>query len=204
MALFNERTIIGNIYCQNQLIEFRNSVVDYFNNCEFDEWDRSFRENEKARSLRSILNQNLLNIQEIIHGADVATYITYTAAPIAGGRRQNIDLILNVFQLHQYEIESNYLLDFVDRAIGVYKRDQNKSIFRTFNPFFWIGVLLDLIVSVPFKLLGKAGINTKAIEESIFGKISKFILYIVSLIAGVITIAQPLGWLDRLKNLVGL
>ena len=87
----------------------------------------------------------------------------------------------------------------LDRAIGVYRRDQNKSILRTLNPFFWAGILLDLVVNVPFKFLGKSGLNTKAIEESFLGKIFKFMLYIVSLIGGIITIAQSIGFLDKLK-----
>lgn len=204
MILFNKRTIWGNLHCQDKLIEFRNSIVDYFNNCSFDEWSRHFSENENARSIRSNLNQNLPYIEDIVNGADVTTYITYTPPPIVGGYRQNINLVANIFHLHQFEIEPTYLLDVVDRAIGVYKSDQKKSLVRTFNPFFWVGILLDLVVSIPFTLLGKAGLNTKAIEESILGKISKFILYIVSLIAGIITIAQPLGWLDRLKNFITL
>jgi len=203
MVSFNKRTIWGNIHCQNQLIEFRNNVVDYFNNCRFDEWNNEIHEDEKAMTLRSNLNQNLLNIQEIVHCADVATHLIYTPPAMIGGYRQNIDVISNIFNLHQYSIEPKHLLDFVDRAIGVYRNDQKKSLVRTFNPIFWIGVLLDLIVSAPFKLLRKAGINTKEIEESYIGKIAKFILYVVSLIAGVISIAQPLGWLDYLIKSFG-
>jgi len=205
MVPFNKRTIIGNIYCQRQLIEFRNSVIDYFNNCEYGDYlTRDFSENDKARCLRSTLNRNLLSIQDIVYYADVTSHIIYTPPPIVGGYVQNINLISNIFHLYQYEIEPKYLLDFIDRAIGVYKNDQIKSLLRTFNLFFWIGILLDFIVSAPFKLLGRAGISTKEIEESNLGKIAKLILYITSLAAGVVSIAQPLGWLDHLKKMIGL
>ena len=97
MVSFNKRTIWGNIHCQNQLIEFRNNVVDYFNNCRFDEWNNEIHEDEKAMTLRSNLNQNLLNIQEIVHCADVATHLIYTPPAMIGGYRQNIDVISNIF-----------------------------------------------------------------------------------------------------------
>ena len=202
MVLINKRTIWGIIYCQNQLVEFRNNLVDYFNNCQLGDWSNEIHENDRATTLRSNLNQNLLNIQEIIHGADVETYLIYTPPAMVGGYRQNIDVISNIFHLHQYKIKPKHVLDFIDRAIGVYKNDERKSLIRTFNPFFWIVVLLDFIVSAPFKLLGKVGVNAKLIEQSNVGKIAKFILYIVSLLAGVISIAQPLGWLEHLKKFI--
>lgn len=204
MKKFNERTILGNLSCQKELVDFKSTVVEYFNNCQFEGWDNRMIENEVARAARSTLNQNLRKIQKIILGANISSSITYSPPPMIGGYRQDIDLVANIFYLHQFRIEPTFLLDVADRAIGVYREDQLMSLIRTFNPLFWFGTVLDYFVSIPFKILRKAGINTAGIESSFIGKFLKFIFWLVSLAAAIVTVAQPLGWLDYLKTLLRL
>jgi hypothetical protein len=119
-----------------------------------------------------------------------------------GGYRQDINLVTNVFNLHRYEIEPNNLLDFIDRSIGRYEHDRIYSILRTINPFYWLGRILDLIISLPFRFLQNAGIKTKKFEESIFGKVAKLILSLVTLVASSLTILKILDYLDPVKNFI--
>lgn len=64
-------------------------------------------------------------------------------------------------------------------------------------------------MAIPFSLLAKAGFNRTKIEDSFIGRIAKFVLYVVALlasllgiIASLLTIVQVLGYLDALKEVL--
>lgn len=196
MTWYKKRTILGNRYCCNKLCDFRSDVIEYFNNVTYDRFNRYLAENEAASRMRPRINESLHEAHEIVVSTGVNPVLTYSPPPAIGGYRQNIDIFHNIFNMYRYEIEPNDLLDFIDRAIGRYESDRLNSIARTFNPFFWFGRFLDLIVSIPFRFLKKAGVSTKLIEDSVVGKLAKFILYIVTLVASILTILQLLGYLD--------
>lgn len=202
MKWYKKRTIFGNTYCLNMLYEFRENIITYFNNARYDDFDRAFHENETALNTRSKINETVHEVHDIILYSGISPVITYTPPPMIGGYRQEIDVLTNIFNMHRYEIGPNDLLDFIERSIGRYKSDKTNSIIRTINPFFWFGQFLDLIVSIPFRFLKKAGLSSKAIEESLIGKIAKFILYVASLFASVLTILQILGLLDKSINFI--
>lgn len=201
MVWYKKRTIIGNTYCLRKLDDFRNDLILYFNNIERS-FGLEFIENSTGKQVRTKINRYVNEVHEIIITSGISTEVTYTPPPMIGGYRQNIDLVSNIFNFHMYQIEPNNLLDIVDRAIGRYESDRAQSIVRTLNPFFWFGRFLDILVSLPFRFFQRAGISTKAFEESFFGKIAKLILYLVSLAASFLTILQILGYLDPVKNFI--
>jgi len=72
------------------------------------------------------------------------------------------------------------LVNMTERAIAVYKKDGGKAKQRTYCPLFWIALLIDCLVSLPFEALGKAGFNQNRIEVSFIGKLVKYAFYIIS------------------------
>jgi len=154
-------------------------------------------ESEGARRARGETNRLLDECRSIIVLAGVSPIITYVPPPAIGGYVQRIDILTNLFNLHNFEISLDTVFDHIDRAIGVYERDEFRACIRTFNPFFWLGLLLDFIVEIPFSLLGKAGFNKSTIEESLLGRIAKTIMYLVTLLASLLTILQLTGYLER-------
>ncbi len=196
MTYYNKRTIFGNRYCQHHLNEFRNDIIEYFNNVQYDRYERGNIENESAIQVRSIINQKVPLAHKLISATGIDTKILYSPPPMIGGYRQNIDVLANIFNLRTYSISPVTVLDLVDRAIGVYVHDETSSLIRTLNPLFWLGELLDFIISLPFRLLRRAGIPTQKIEESYFVKIAKVMLYIVSLLAGL----EQLGWIKVISS----
>lgn len=107
--------------------------------------------------------------------------MTYTPPPAIGGCIQNIDLIDNLFNLQNYDIEVQTLIDIIDRALGIYERDLKNSIIRTLNLFFWLEKSLELISSLPFYLLGSVGFNRLRLETSDIGKLVKFIIKLITI-----------------------
>jgi len=72
------------------------------------------------------------------------------------------------------------LINMAERAMAIYRKDSSRAKQRTYNPFFWIALFVDYLVSLPFETLGKVGFNQKKIEASFVGKLIKCILYIFS------------------------
>ena len=80
------------------------------------------------------------------------------------------------------------LINDSEKAIAIYKKDSKRAKQRTYNPFFWIILLIDYLVSFLFEALSRAGFKQKRIEASFVGKLIKFIFYVLSsLFLGIIT-----------------
>ncbi len=155
------------------LTKFRSLIVEYFNNVSF-EYSIPI-ENRVAKDARRNINLILNEVNSVIISAGIKTVAYYSG----GGSGGSIDLIQNVFNLHYYLIGYEQVLDMVDRAIGVYESDKSNALLRTLNPLFWISLILDYIVSLPFKFVGKMGFNQSRIESSIVGRIVKGIFYLI-------------------------
>ena len=183
----------------SKLIEFRDLVFRYFNNVTFGYVE--IRENQEALRIRPFINFNMQKVHSIILASGIKPNLIYSPPPVTGSGPMNVDIIQNIFLLHKYDVESNYLLDFIDRSIGVYNEDKFHSLLRTINPFFWISLIFAYIVSLPFKLLGELGFNQSKIESSILGRSLKAVLYLIGLSASLYTILPPmikLGYFDMI------
>lgn len=155
-----------------------------------------------ALEAREKINRIMNEIQRIIFYAGVQTVVQYIPPAVTGGYIQNIDLIENIFNLFTYKIPQNRLIDSVDRAIGVYENNKLPAFLRAINPFFYIGLLLDLIVRFPFVLIERAGFDGQKAESSLIGRAIKAIFYIISLLAALLTVLQLLDYLEPVKEVV--
>ena len=215
-------TILENRNRLNILLEFRKLVVDYFN-LEF-EPPKSEPKSELAKALRAVrgednktegqgqveirakINLMLNKISDAMYSAGIRPVLYYSPPPMIGGLAGNIDLVQNIFNLHRFQIGCDELLDFIERTIGIYENDKTRAKIRVFNPFFWIGLIFDYIARLPIKLLGKLGFNQSKVEDSLFGKITKgliwFLLSISGIAVSILTITEKLGYLDKLKSII--
>jgi len=199
---YKKITIWGNHKRVKLLNEFKGLIITYFNNIEQLDWSLNVRENEKAKQMRTEINKNLNKIHSFIVLAGVNPEINYFPPPAVGGVALDIDVVNDIFNLHHFLIDPQQLLDFIDRAIGIYENDRLNSLLRTINPLFWIGLILDYIVSLPFKIIGGIGFDQKKIESSNIGKIVKGILYLIVVFASFLTVLEKLGYLEKLRLLI--
>ncbi len=179
------------------LIKFRKLVVNYFN-MEYDSFP-PLGGNQENIKLRHEINLCLAEIYSYIISAGVAPTIYYSPPPAIGGIAGCVDLIHNIFHLHKFEISPQYIIDNVDRTIGIYEGDKKNALFRTLNPFFWIGRVIDFIVEIPFRFMGKIGFNREKIESSLLGRVIKGILYLITVCASFLTILEKLGYLSNFR-----
>ncbi len=171
------------------LVEFRNQVVDYFNDITSFTTFRTI-EGKTAEKLRIKINRNLRNIYSILLAVGVS--------PLVG----DIDILQNIFLIPKLPlVEPQRLLDHIERAIGVYEHDQKKATWRTINPLFWLGLLLDYFVNLPFKVIGRFGFDQMKVETSILGRIIKGVGWLFTRLAAFLTVLQLIGYLEKFKSL---
>jgi len=119
-----------------RLAEFRALVIEYFNNSSAERMGVERIEEPEAEEARVKINRMMDEVHDIILYAGVKPWIRYIPPPAVGGYIQNIDLVQNIFNLHRFQIAPNNLLDFVDRAIGIYENNSGPAFRRAINPFF--------------------------------------------------------------------
>ena len=192
----------------NKLVEFHQLVIEYFNNIDV-EWISDRRiENQAAQMARTKINQAIPEAHSIIHHSGINPNLTVIPAPAVGGRVTTVNLIHNIFILDKFYMgeeadrECNDILDIIERVIGIYKSNHKSALIRTFNPFFYLGWLFDIISDLPFIAIGKFGFNQQKAKMSVMGRLVKGILYLITVLAAFLTILYLLDFLGPFKQFV--
>ena len=102
----------------------------------------NYNEKPEATDAKLAINLVLKNAYAIICHADIKTYTASTPSVSIRGRGKNMNLILNIFNLGRNEIEPDIAIEYIERAIAVYKTNRAASLIRVINPFFWMSVAL--------------------------------------------------------------
>ncbi|HOY64126.1 MAG TPA: hypothetical protein PK745_13220 [bacterium] len=191
MRRYDKTTFWENANRTKALNVFRSNVVDYFN------LDASGEKREHARSheTRSTLNRQANNVKRIVSSADISLNIAYQPA-FQNHILKNINIIDNLFVLDRNALP--HVVDILDRAIGMYETDRLSSIWRTFNPLFWLGLLIDRIMTITVKIF-QPEYDSEKIEASKSGRIIKGVIQLVFFAAAFLAILDYIGWLDSLK-----
>lgn len=199
---YNKITIFENRRRVRVLEEFRELVNGYFDNIEYDWMADEPIEDQRAQDIRSQINLKLNRASRVVHLSGVSTIFYYHSPPAVGGLAGEVELLANIFNLHRLQLDIRKVLDPIDRTLGVYNDDRVNSILRTITPFFWIGMVFNYLVSLPFVLLGKVGFDRSKIEENIIGKIAKTFFHLIIGIASFLTILHLLGYLENFRSLI--
>ena len=190
----------------NKLIEFRDLVVQYFNNQTGTvqaDFQNKNTENKPVQITSTDINLALVEIHHIITSSGISTKFIYTAPPFLGGRSTKFDLIFDMFNLYEFGIPPQKVVDIIEISIGVYESNRTKSISRMFNPFFWLGWVADAISEVLFDVMGEFGSGRQNAEKSAIGKISKGIIYFVTnIVVPLLLLLQLLDLLEPVKQFV--
>ena len=183
----------------NKLREFRPLMIRYFNNSRVGFGGGRVEESAAKEARREI---NLLRdeIHSIILNSGIDPSFSWTPPAAVGDDETEIDLIEDVFNLDQFDIGPNNLLDLIDRAIGIYDSNRKSAFIRTFNPFFYLGLVLDTISDLPFIAIGILGFNRQKIKTSAIGRLVKGILYLTIIVAAVLTILHLLDFVEPIKQ----
>ena len=190
-----------------KLAEFRELVINYFQHSQYQQplgVDPRRVEEEAAIEARIYINRIMVEIHDIIRHSRINPILTYTPPPAVGGYVQQVDVIHNIFFLDRFGMGVKEVLDFVDRVIGIYESNHRASLFRIYNPFFYLGILSDVISDFPFIALSKLGYDREKAESSTLGRLLKGVLYLIAaliaFLAAFLTILQLLDFLEPVKQ----
>ncbi len=199
MARYKRMTIFQNVDSLRTLKRFRKLAEGYFENVDYGSYGLTVSENRKAKAIRSQLNLMLERVKRSLRDVDLRSEICPVPPVDAPESEEGIYLVENIFNLHALKISPQTLLDYVERAMGVYRDEKSRALIRTFSPLFWMSVLLDCAAALPFAILGALGLNRSAMETSPLGKLFKGSLR-AAIVAGALALAlHTLGYLDPVK-----
>lgn len=116
------------------------------------------------------------------------------------GYSGHINTIECLFTLDRFRIPLSTAIDYLDRTIGIYERELVKLRRASWNPFYWLKLAFLWLLGFPFKILGAAGFNASALEQSLGGKIVKAVVGFVAFVAALLQVLSllglPTGWKD--------
>lgn len=204
MQAYNRIPIWENLKRTQCLVELLKLLGQYYANSKYDVYEFKRIENEVSNKIRSQINYSLIQNHKIVESAGISTCVQHTPPPAIGGYIQNIDILYNYHNLDHYQISCRAVADILETAIGVYEADKKASLIRTLNPFYWIGHIVRVIVSIPFTVIDRAGFDAEKASNSLFGKFYKVIAETIIFIAGLLTILHLMGWLESVKGAIQL
>ena len=202
MAHFKRMTIFQNLECIRTLKKFKRLAERYFENVDYGSYGLTAVEKPKAKAIRSQLNLMLERAKRALSSVEIGPDICDASRATSPEHEEGVYLVENIFHLHQSKISPQTLLDYVERAIGVYRDDKLKSLMRTLNPIFWVGIVLDCISGLPFAILDALGCNRSRMEESSFGKFLKGCFRVAVVVTVLAVILHHEGYLDPLEQKV--
>jgi hypothetical protein len=109
------------------------------------------------------------------------------------GVQRHVNVIENLFNLDAQQIPASKAFDYLDRVIGEYERLQARLRKQSWNPFYWLRLGFLAVLESPFTILGAAGFNAKAIEQTIAGRVAKLVVGVVIFAAALLQVLSLLG-----------
>ena len=193
-------TTFQNLQSIRTLKKFKKLAERYYENVDYASYGLTVLEKPKAKAIRSQLNLMLERAKRALSCADISPDICDPFRPTAHDHEEGVYLVENIFNLHQLKISPQTLLDYVERAIGVFRDDKFKSLIRTLNPLFWLSIVLDYTSSLPFAILGALGFNRSKIEEGSLGKFLKGCFRVAVVVTVLAVILDHQGYLDPIEQ----
>lgn len=184
---------------RRRLSEFRERVVAHFSagHAQSPVGRATSEENESVDTRRA-LNLRIEEAKQIVASAMGSAVVQWSPPPAIGGRPINVDLFDNLFHLDRFSITPSWMIDALDRVIGIYEADEAAAWRRTVNPIWWLGRGLTWFSLTPFRVLNVAGFHTSRFEDSFAGRLVRAATVLIPVVAGLLAMLDTLGWLGHI------
>lgn len=173
------------------LEQFRDDVEAFFQQAHWNP-EEDWVQDDGAKALRRRINERLREAEVACYFVGVGQPLDYAPPPAVGGLAGQVDLFRNIFNFPRLRLPIELLTDELDRAIGIYRSWLGPLWRKLFNPFYWIGRLLEAISRIPFRILASAGFDLDKAEGSLLGKIVSAIIQFAVALAAIIKGASSL------------
>jgi hypothetical protein len=186
--------------CKRRLAElrqFREIVLSYFAGTGFDTMGRRHA-SESVIPLRTEINKLIPETVRSCYRVGQGISLSYLD-PVTG-YSGHINTIENLFSLDRFRIPVAKAIDYLDRTIGIYERELPKLRRASWNPLYWLKLAFLWIIGFPFRILGAAGFNANALEQTLGGKVVKatvgFVLFMAAMLQVLSLLGLPTSWRD--------
>jgi hypothetical protein len=156
-----------------------------------------------AEECRSEINRRLPSVKEMVRLADISALRDW-ATVRKDDERVQIDVLEQLWYLEKLRLSYRAPSDLVEEAIGKYQADQFNSWVRTFNPFYWIGRLINLVIGELFNVVALVGANPETARNSstghIISVIGKFLGWLACIVAAVIAVLEFFGFETPIRH----
>jgi hypothetical protein len=181
-------------------MKFKKMIELYFGKADQGSSRRAVPDDVVAKRTRSQLNLNLEKVKRALLAVDISPNVPGTRRTGPGQRPRDIDLVEDIFSLHQHKISPQTLVDHVERAVGIYRDDRGRATLRTINPLYWLSVLLDYAGRLPSFILVGLGMDRERFEGTALGDFLKGSFRLALLLALGLVGLHYAGLLDPLKS----
>ncbi len=163
------------IDCFNHATIFKNELL---NSYYLDEKDRKklSEADNIIDTCREKIAKKTIRAIEISDKYGVSTSILSIPPPIIGGPMIPVNIYEAVLNDNSYgrKMNSQLIMDAINKTIGQIEVQKKKDIINIFNPMFWIKLLFVKIIRIPFVILSMSGFNIEKIENHLISKLFKF------------------------------
>ena len=104
--------------------------------------------------------------------ADLQSY----PAPAVGGPVIPVNLFYAILNDDSHGgVDRQRIVDTINELVGQLDDRKKREFSAAINPFHWLGVLIELLLSLPFWLISKTGFDVSKIEDNLWGKLFKIV-----------------------------
>jgi len=134
-------------------------------------------EDEKEyQELRAVIARKTPLIARLARSNGVHADLQSYPPPAVGGPVIPVNLFYAILNDDSHGgVDRQRIVDTINELVGQLD-DRKKLEFRAaVNPFHWLGVLIELLLSLPFWVVSKTGFDVSKIEDNLWGKLFKII-----------------------------
>lgn len=158
---------------------------------------------KRYKELREIIARKTPIVSKISRRAGIPGVLHSYPAPAIGGPVIPVNIYESILQDGPHgHIPNQRKLDTLNKLIGQLDGKIEYEFKKIVNPFFWLGLVIEKFLRIPFWLLSKTGFNISKVEDHFLGKLFKLIEVVV-LIYISLRIGIPDGWVTTLLGGVG-
>jgi hypothetical protein len=183
-----------------EMHSFRDLIRQYFSLTTFDTRGKRHAMTDLSE-LRTKINVMIPEVVRSSYKVGYSTSIEYIHPRYGVSGRINV--IENLFGLDRQQIPVSKAFDCLDRVIGEYDRLQTTLKKQSWNPLYWLKLGFLAVIGFPFRILGAAGFNALALEQTIAGRIVKatvgFVIFLAALLQILSLLGLPTGWKDLIR-----
>src|SRR6266702_1829221 len=183
-----------------ELHSFRDLIRQYFSLTTFDAMGRR----RAVTDLSEVRTKINVMIPEVVRssykiGYSLSVEYTHPRYGVSG----RINVIENLFSLDRQQIPVSKAFDSIDRVIGEYDRQLATLKKQSWNPLYWLRLGFLAVIGFPFRILGAAGFDAQALEQTVAGRIVKatvgFVIFLAALLQVLSLLGLPTGWRDLVR-----